>query len=75
MKIVFSCVLLFGILVALSGLRWITGEEDLSGLSLLILPLAAIGMVVCLSSAVGTSIGIYRKKIAPSSSNVAYWHL
>jgi hypothetical protein len=61
-KIAFSCVSIFGILIALLGLRWITGEEDLSGLSLLILPLAAIGMLVCLSSVVGTSIGIYRSK-------------
>lgn len=61
MKIVFLCILLFCILAALAGWRWITGEEDLSGLSLLIYPVDAIAIMGCLSSVVGTTIGIYRK--------------
>jgi hypothetical protein len=62
MKIVFACVLFLGILVALAGLRWITGEEDLSGVTLVIWPMAATGAVVCLSSVAGTLIGIYRAR-------------
>ena len=61
-KIVLSCVLLLGILVALASWRRIIGEEDLSGITLLFLPMAAIGMVVCLSSIVGTLFGSYRKR-------------
>jgi len=41
MKIVFACVLFFGFLVAIAGSRWITGEEDLTGVTLLIWPIAA----------------------------------
>ena len=58
MKIVFACVLLLGILVALTGLRWTTGEEDLSGVTLLIWPMAAIGSLACLCSVVGALVGI-----------------
>jgi hypothetical protein len=69
MKIVLACVLFLGIVVALAGLRWIIGGEDLSGVTLVIWPMAAIGALVCLSSVAGTLIGVYRKKMAPSSSN------
>jgi hypothetical protein len=62
MKIVFACVLLLGILVGLAGLRWTTGEEDLSGFTLLIWPMAAIGSVACLCSVVGALIGIDRRR-------------
>jgi hypothetical protein len=62
MKIVFACVLFLGSLVALAGLRWISGEEDLSGVTLVIWPMAAIGAVVCLSSVAGTLIGFYRTR-------------
>jgi hypothetical protein len=57
MKIAFTCVLLFGFLLALAGSRWIVGEEDLSGATLLIWPMAATGIVFCLSSVIGTLIG------------------
>jgi hypothetical protein len=43
-------------------LRWIIGEEDLSGVTLVIWQTAAIGALVCLSSVAGTLIGIYRTK-------------
>jgi hypothetical protein len=61
MKIVFLGILVFCIIGALAGWSWVTGEEDLSGLSLLVYPAGAIGILVCLSSAIGTTIGIYRK--------------
>lgn len=59
MKIVFLCALAFCIIAALAGWRWLTGEEDLSGLSALIYSVGAVGIMVCLSSVVGTTIGIY----------------
>jgi hypothetical protein len=62
MKILCACVLFLGIAVALTGLRWITGEEDLSGVTLVIWPMAAIGAAVCLSSVAGALIGIYRTR-------------
>ena len=60
-KIVILCIIVFCIIGALAGWRWAVGEEDLSGLSLLIYPVGAIGIIVCLSSVVGTTIGIYRR--------------
>jgi hypothetical protein len=60
-KIVILCIIVFCIIGALAGWHWAVGEEDLSGLSLLIYPVGAIGILVCLSSAVGTTIGIYRR--------------
>ncbi|MEY2615470.1 MAG: hypothetical protein QOH78_1243 [Verrucomicrobiota bacterium] len=65
MKIVFTCVLLLGILVAMAGLRWTTGEEDLSGVTLLIWPMAAIASVACLCSVLGALIGIDRRRNRP----------
>ena len=62
MKIAFACLLLVGFFIALAGSRWIAGEEDLSGITLIVWPLATIGMVACLSSVLGKLIGIYRRR-------------
>ena len=56
-KIIVACVLLAGFLVALAGWRWLVGEEDLSGVSLLVWPTAAIGGVVVLCWLAGVAIG------------------
>jgi hypothetical protein len=61
-KIVVACVLLFVGLVALAGMRWITGEEDLSGVTLLVWPVAAIALVACLCSVTGMLLGTYRRR-------------
>jgi hypothetical protein len=60
-KIVILCIIVFCIIGALAGWHWVVGE-DLSGLSLLLYPVGAIGIIICLSSAVGTTIGIYRRR-------------
>jgi len=62
MKIAFACVLLLGLLAALAGSRWIVGEEDLSGITLIVWPMAIMGIVACVASVLGRLVGIYRRK-------------
>ena len=62
MKIMFACLLVLGFLFVLAGTRWIVGKEDLSGVTLVIWPLAAIGILTCLSSIAGKLIGIHWRK-------------
>jgi hypothetical protein len=64
-KIIFAGVLCLGFLLALVGWRWIVGEEDLSGATLLVGPIAVIGVVVCISSVVGTLIGTKWRRNRP----------
>jgi hypothetical protein len=61
-KIVVACVLLLFSLVALAGMRWITGEEDLSGVTLVVRPVAAIAITACLCSVMGMLLGTYRRR-------------
>ena len=44
------------------GWHWIVGEEDLSGVTLLVEPVTAIGIVACLASMTGTVIGAGRRR-------------
>ncbi|TFV37994.1 hypothetical protein E4K66_16290 [Bradyrhizobium frederickii] len=60
-KIATLFIIVFCIIGALAGWRRVVGEEDLSGLSLLVYPVGAIGIIVCLSAVIGTAIEIYRK--------------
>jgi hypothetical protein len=61
-KIAVACVLLLVSLVALAGMRWITGEEDLSGVTLLVRPVAATAITACLCSVMGMLLGTYRRR-------------
>jgi hypothetical protein len=61
-KVAFDGVLLLGCLAAAAGIRWLTGPEDLSGFTLLIYPMLALGVVACLSAMTGTLIGLYRQR-------------
>lgn len=62
MKIGFSYFLIFVFLAVMAGWRWLTGEEDLTGLSLLIYPAGAVSIVICVLSVLGMTIGIYRRR-------------
>ena len=61
-KIILVCIVFFAILAALAGWRWFIGDEDLSGLTLMLWPLAAIGMLVCLSSVAGMLFASYQRR-------------
>jgi len=61
-KIGFSYVLVLVFLAAMAGWRWLAGEEDLTGLSLLIYPAGTAGIAICALSILGTTFGIYRKR-------------
>jgi hypothetical protein len=62
MKIALACFLIVFFLFVLAGSRWFVGEEDLSGSTLLVYPVAAIGIVLCLFSIAKELIGIYWNK-------------
>jgi hypothetical protein len=61
LKVVFVIFLIFAVM---AGWRWLTGEEDLSGLSLLLYPMGILGISVCAFTILGATIGVYRQQRA-----------
>jgi hypothetical protein len=62
MKIASACVLIALLLAVPASWRWYVGEEDLSGITLVIWPIVTIGIVLCLISIVRELVGNYLKR-------------
>jgi len=62
LKVFFVVFLIFAIIAVMAGWRWLTGEEDLSGLSLLLYPMGVLGISVCAFTILGATIGVYRQR-------------
>jgi hypothetical protein len=62
MKIALACVVIAFLLAVPATWRWYVGEEDLSGITLVIWPIVTIGIVLCLISIVRELVGNYSKR-------------
>ena len=65
MKIALACVLIVCCLLVPLGWRWLVGEEDLSGITLVIWPIAGIGIALGLLLIARELAGSWRSRRHP----------